>query len=334
MIKSVLSACATLASLAMVSLGPAPADAACTVGLGAGASLGGMLPFPANNPWNQDISAAQADPSSNAIITRTGASSRLHPDFGAGLYAGAKIGIPYVVVPESQPLVPMSFTAYASESDPGPYPVPSNAPIEGLGTTSGYSDGHVLVVQRDCAQPNGLGKLFELFRASPVGSYPTSVRRWDASNGARFDLNSNTLRPAGWTSADAAGLPIFPGLVRYDEVAAGEIRHALRITVAQARRGYVAPARHMVGSSTDPNLLPMGARLRLKAGVSIAGYPPKVQVILRALKKYGMLVADIGGNWFISGAPDDRWSNDELAALHNLHGSDLEVVKLGTVVTR
>ncbi|MBK8175956.1 MAG: DUF4082 domain-containing protein [Rhodospirillales bacterium] len=313
---------------------PSSAPVTCAVNLGAGASLGGKLPFPADNPWNQDISTAAVDPNSSTILNTTNFSTRLHADFGSGTYGGTKIGVPYIVVPENQPLVPIDFTAWPLESDAGPYPFPPNAPIEGLGATS-YMDRHVLVIQRDCAKPTQFGKLFETFGTYPVGNYPTSVSSWRASNGAVFDLNSNALRPAGWTSADAAGLPIFPGLVRYDEVAAGEIRHALRFTLAPGytRKAYIAPARHWASSNTGSQYAPFGMRVRLKAGVDISYLPHDVQVIARAMKKYGMLLADNGGNWFVSGAPDERWDNDELAWLGQLAASNFEVVKMGTIVT-
>ena len=252
----------------------------------------------------------------------------LRADFGSGLYNGARIGIPYVVVPEDQLLVPVEFTAWPSQSDPGPYPIPADAPVEGSGT-AGYSDRHVIVVRRDCTRANQLGAIYELFRAFPLDVPHDPTRRWMASSGAVFDLNSNMLRPSGWTSADAAGLPIFPGLVRYDEVAAGEIRHALRVTVNATRSTYVSPARHAAGSGFAPNLPPMGTRLRLRADYDISGLPDEVKVIARALKTYGMIVADNGPSWFISGAPDERWDNERLRWLGYIHGSDLEVLELG-----
>jgi hypothetical protein len=288
-------------------------------GLGPGASLGGRRPFPADNPWNQEISTAPVDPNSATLIASIGADTGLHPDFGT-FWNGAPIGIPYVVVSGTQTRVPVSFD-YADESDPGPYPIPPNPPIEG--GQNGTGDRHILVVDRDN------WKLYELFAAQRSGS------GWHAGSGAIFDLNTNVLRPAGWTSADAAGLPIFPGLVRYDEVVEQRaIRHALRFTVARSRRGYVYPARHFASSRTDPNLPPMGMRVRLKASFNIASFPPNVQVILTALKRYGMFVADNGSNWFVSGAPDTRWNDSELATLRRVKGRDFEVMKMGTVVTR
>ncbi|MET0621368.1 MAG: hypothetical protein ABW250_00160 [Pyrinomonadaceae bacterium] len=288
--------------------------------LGAGASLNGKRLFPADNPWNQDISNEPVDPNSANLIASMGLNTTLHPDFGT-VWNGAPNGIPYVVVSGSQTKVPITFTDYGDESDPGPYPVPSNAPVEG--GSSGTGDRHVIVIDRDN------WKLYELFSAFPDGA------GWRAASGAVFDLNSNAQRPAGWTSADAAGLPVFPGLVRYDEVfGRREIAHALRFTAARTRRAYVSPARHFASSNTDPNLPPMGMRVRLKASFNINGYSPAMQVVLRALKKHGMILADNGSNWYVSGAPDPRWNDDELRTLKTLRGSDFEVVKMGTVVTQ
>ena len=278
--------------------------------------------FPANNPWNTDISGYPVHPNSDNFINSIGASTGLHPDFGT-TYNGAPNGIPFVVVSGTQPLVPINFVAYASESDPGPYPVPANAPIEGGPNATG--DRHVIVVDKDHHM------LYEMDNAFPD---PTTGG-WTADCGAVFDLQSNNLRPAGWTSADAAGLPIFAGLVRYDEaVTQGAINHALRFTVAHSQHGYVLPAEHYASSSTDPNLPPMGLRLRLKASVNISVFPPEVQVILTALKKYGMFVADNGSNWYISGAPDSNWNDSNLATLSQIKGSDFEVVDTGPIVTQ
>ncbi len=278
--------------------------------------------FPSDNPWNTDISAYPVHSNSANYIASIGAATGLHADFGT-VYNGAPNGIPFVVVDGNQPLVPINFTAYGSESDPGPYPVPANAPIEGGPSSSG--DRHVIVIDRTN------NKLYEM-----GNSYPNATTGgWDASGGAVFDLTSNNLRPLYWTSADAAGLPIFAGLVRYDEaVTAGVINHALRFTVSVSQRAFISPARHWASSNTDPNRPPMGLRLRLKASKNISTFPAEVQVILTALKKYGMMVADNGSNWYISGAPDPRWNDSNLATMSQIKGSDFEVVDTGPIVTR
>lgn len=285
--------------------------------LGVGANMNGYRPFPADNPWNTPIDNEPVDPNSANIIATIGLNKNLHPDFGAN-WNGGPFGIPYVVVPGNQTRVPMSFD-YASESDPGPYPIPPDAPIEGGPNSTG--DRHILVIDRDTKE------LWETFYSFPNG------QGWHCGSGAKFDLKTNHLRPAGWTSADAAGLPIFPGLVRYDEVVLnGEVNHAIRFTVSKSRRAYVYPARHWASSSTDPNRPPMGMRVRLKASFNISGYPPSAQVILRALKKYGMIVADNGSDWYMSGAPDARWNDSELNTLKQVKGSDFEVVQMGAIV--
>ena len=274
--------------------------------------------FPATNPWNTDISAYPLHPLSGSFIASIGSLGKLHPDFGT-VWDGAPNGIPYIVVPGNQPRVSVSFD-YSDESDPGPYPIPPDAPIEGGPASTG--DRHVLIL--DAAH----SKLYELYDAHNLGS------SWHAGSGAIFNLTSNLLRPEGWTSADAAGLPILPGLVRYDEVAAGVINHALRFTVSSTQRGYVHPATHYASSNTNPNLPPMGLRLRLKASYDISGFPASVQVILRALKKYGMIVADNGSSWYISGAPDPRWNDDELHTLSQVPGSAFEAVDTGPILTQ
>lgn len=295
--------------------------AAEAIPLGPNVSLKGRRPFPDDNPWNKDISQEPVDPNSDAIVNSIGLAKSLHPDFGT-VWQGAPSGIPYIVVDGKQPPVPVTFR-YPDESDPGPYPIPADAPIEGGPTAKG--DRHVLVIERDT------WKLYETF-----SSYPQDGgKSWKAGSGAVFDLNSNKLRPAGWTSADAAGLPIFPGLVRYDEVMELKaIRHALRFTVTRSRRAYVPPATHFASRNTDPNLPPMGMRVRLKASVDISKFPPLAQVILTALKRYGMIVADNGGDWFLSGAPDPRWNDEQIATLKRIKGRDFEVVKMNGVVTR
>jgi|SRR5579859_5440948 len=283
--------------------------------LGPGASLAGLRFFPVDNPWNQDISASPIDPNSAALIASIGLDRGLHPDFGT-VYDGVPNGIPYTVVDGSQPKVPVSFE-YADESDVGPYPLPPDVPIEGGVSSTG--DRHVLVVDRDA------GLLYELYAAYPDSSGVS----WRAGSGAIFDLSSNDLRPAGWTSADAAGLPILPGLVRYDEVVEqGAILHALRFTTRRTQRAYIPPARHLASRLTDPNLPPMGMRVRLRASFDVGSFPVSVQVILTALKTYGMFVADNGSDWYISGAPDPRWSDDELAAIRRVMGRDFEVVQM------
>lgn len=234
----------------------------------------------------------------------------LHPDTGSN----PEYGIPYVVVPPSQPLVPIRYTDYADESDPGPFPIPADAPVEA------GADRHLLVLQ------SGTCRLYELFNAR------SSATGWDASSGATFDLRSNALRPAGWTSADAAGLPILPGLLRYDEVASGEIRHALRFTISTSQRAYIPPARHFAGIPDD-RVPPMGARFRLRRDVDLSRYRGQALVILRALQRYGMIVADNGSSWFISGAADKRWNDDDLGQLKTVPGSWFDVVDTGAVVT-
>jgi hypothetical protein len=269
--------------------------------------------FPANNIWNRNISALPTHALSDNYINSIGLTSQVHADFGSGLWEGAPIGIPFVRVGQGQPLVDIFFTEYGEESDPGPYPVPTNAPIEGGPDSSG--DRHVLVVDDSSCI------LYEMYHA-----YPRANSDWEAGCGAVFPLTSNQLREVSFTSADAAGLPIYPGLVRYDEVASGAITHALRFTAPSTQRAYLWPARHFASSSTDPNLPPMGLRVRLKAAVNISTYPPEVRVILQALKDYGMFLADNGSPWYISGAPDERWDNDMLHLMDVLQGSDFEAV--------
>jgi hypothetical protein len=286
-----------------------------------GASLQGRQVFPADNPWNRDISHDPVDPNSEALLKSIGLGKGLHPDFGT-TYNGAPNGIPYVLVSGTQPRVPVKFD-YADESDPGPYPIPPDAPIEGGPKADG--DRHVLVLDRDN------WKLYELWDSHPING----GKSWKAGSGAIFDLNSNKLRPAGWTSADAAGLPVFPGLVRYDEVMERKvIAHALRFTCVHTRRAYLPPATHFASNKDDPALPPMGMRVRLKADFDISGFPPEAQVILTALKKYGLILADNGSDWYLSGAPDPRWNDDNLNTLKRVKGSDFEVVKMTGLVTR
>ncbi|ACL17566.1 conserved hypothetical protein [Methanosphaerula palustris E1-9c] len=268
--------------------------------------------FPPDNVWNTRIDTLPTDAYSAAYISTIGSSRPVHPDFGSGTWEGGPIGIPYVVVNGSQPAVPVSFY-YPDESDPGPYPVPSTAPVEGGSEATG--DRHVLVIDRDNHQ------LYELYDA-----HLQSDRSWDCGSGAVFDLNCSALRPVGWTSADAAGLPILPGLVRYDEVADGAITHAIRFTAPQTRGAYIWPARHEASSLTGSQYPPLGQRFRLKADYDISGFSPEVQVILTALKEYGMILADNGSSWYLSGAPDERWNNDLLHELQQVKGSAFEAV--------
>jgi hypothetical protein len=313
--------------------GPAPASihyaSFATAALGIGAALNGSLAFPADNAWNADISGAAVDPNSDALIASIGLATGLHPDFGAGLYNGAPIGIPYVVVAGTQAKVAIAFTAYGSESDAGPYPVPANAPVEGGSAASNTGDRHVLVIDRDA------NRLYELDDATI-----NADGSWNAACGAVFHLDSDTVRPTaqpGWTSADAAGLPIFPGLARYEEAAAGPggIGHALRFTVQQTRRAWVPPASHYASSNTSPNLPPMGMRVRLKGSYAIpASFSIETQALLAAMQTYGMIVADNGSNWFVSGAPDDRWDNNALVSeLRQVQGQNFEVVRMDGLVS-
>ncbi len=294
--------------------------------LGAGAALNGALAFPAGNAWNADVSSLPVDANSDALIASIGLTTGLHADFGAGLYNGAAIGIPYVVVAGTQARVVMSWTAYGSESDAGPYPVPANAPVEGAPATGG--DRHVLVIDRDN------NRLYEIGRA-----FLQADGSWKADGGAVFHLDSNSVRPTaqpGWTSADAAGLPIFPGLARYEEAALGPggIQHALRFTVARSRSAYVPPASHSASSSTSANLPPMGMRVRLKASYAApASFSAETRALLSAMKTHGMIVADNGSNWYVSGAPDERWNNDALSReLAQVKGSDFEVLRMDGLV--
>jgi hypothetical protein len=270
-------------------------------------SIGGCPVFPAANAWNRDITRAPVDPRSDEYVRSIGVDANLHPDFGSGRHGDA--GIPLTVVPRTQRRVPVRFLAFPAESDPGPYPIPRDAPIEG------GSDDHVLVVQR------GTCRLYELFGAR------RTVQGWEAASGARFDLRTGALRPRGWTSADAAGLPIAPGLARADEVRAGVIRHALRVTVPRTGRAFRAPARHFASGSSAPGLPPMGLRLRLKASYSIRGFHGQARVILTALRRYGMIVADNGSPWFISGTPDRRWRDADLDQLKRVPASAFEAVR-------
>lgn len=292
-----------------------PPGSSCTASLAAAEMID---VFPAGSDWRKDISQSSLEPASSELLAGF-SSAALKADFGSGLWDNAPIGIPYVVVCGSQPKIPVLYRSnsydgnYGSESDAGPFPIPLNAPVEG----NGSGDSHVIAVDIENK------KLYELYNAS------AGTARWEASSGAVFDLNTTSLRPDGWTSADAAGLPIFPGLVRYEEILRGEIDHPIRFTLnsARVRAAHVTPARHHVNSSGGQTGLPFGARIRLRAGFDISSFSATNQVILKALKKYGLILADIGSNLYMSGAPDARWNNDDLRQLGQVKGSDFEVVR-------
>jgi hypothetical protein len=278
-------------------------------------TLAGCPLFPADNAWNRRVERLPAAANSATLIRSIGLDAHVHADFGSGRWDGGPIGIPYTVVDGGQRRVRVTFD-YADESDRGPYPIPAHAPIEGGRRADG--DRHVIVVD------NAACRLYELFDAHPLDG----GRSWHAGSGATWDLRSNALRPSGWTSADAAGLPILPGLARYPEVAQGAIRHALRFTAPRTRTAFVWPARHQAGASGDPALPPMGLRVRLKRSVSLRGLPRQARVVATAMKRYGLMLADNGSPWYVSGAPDPRWDNDQLHALDRLSGRDFEVVRL------
>ena len=299
---------------------PASAQSCSQLSLGRMASLNGFIPFPTDNLWNQDVSSAPVDPNSGNYINFIGATTPLHPDFGAGLYGGQTIGVPYVVV-SGQALVNINYTAYGSESDPGPMPVPANAPIEGY-PKPGNGDRHVLVLDRDNCW------LYELY-----SSYPQKNGTWNAGSGAVWDLLNDEQRPYTWTSADAAGLPVFPGLARYDEVASGSINHALRFTVQSSQAAFTPPASHWAANSTNTYAAVMGMRLRLKSSFNISGFPPQSKVILAALQKYGMIMADNGSSIYISGDPDNRWNNNDLSSLKTVPESAFEVIQINPLYT-
>ncbi|HEY8600864.1 MAG TPA: S-layer homology domain-containing protein [Thermomicrobiales bacterium] len=274
--------------------------------------------FPDDNIWNLPVTDLPVHPLSSTYLNNIGLGSGLKADFGAGLWDGGPIGIPYIVVPGSQPKVPIHYTAYGDESDPGPMPIPRDAPVEG--GPAGDGDRHILVIDED----NRI--LYELYNA-----WPNPDGSWNADSGAAWSLDANMLRPDGWTSADAAGLPIFPGLARYDEVARGAINHALRFTIPRTQRAHLWPARHDASSSTDPARPPMGLRLRLKGSVNIAAYPPQARVVPQALRDYGMILADNGSAMYVSGAPDDRWDNDDLRTLGGINAAMFEAVDVSGV---
>jgi hypothetical protein len=310
--RSLLAACAALAPLATLVVAGAPGALVRASGAAAPREYGCTI-LPASNALNEEVARAPVDRNSTNYVASIGLDAHLHPDFGRN----PSYGIPYVVVSRGQPRVPVRFDEYADESDPGPYPIPPNASVEGAGEAG---DRHVLVLQR------GRCRLYELYDAQRDG------RGWRASNGAVFNLRSNALRPAGWTSADAAGLPIFPLLVRYPEVAGGRIDHALRVTVPRTQRAYIHPATHFASSSSDTSLPPMGLRLRLKADYRLAGFSGQALVILRALKRYGLIVADNGSPWYLTGAPSPRWDEASLAQLKRVPGMAFEAVTSGAIV--
>jgi len=291
--------------------------------------IAGCPILPADNIWNHPVDALPVHPLSDAYVASIGADERVHADFGSGEWppgSGSPIGIPYVVVPSTQPRVAVQFH-YADESDPGPYPIPPDAPIEGCASGSHScgvgGDRHVLVLEQETCT------LYELFDA-----WPQPDGSWQAGSGAVYSLRSNVLRPAGWTSADAAGLPILPGLARYAEVTSdgAAIRHALRFTAPRTQRAYVWPARHYASTLAGVEYPPMGVRFRLKANFDLSGYSPETQVILRALQTYGMILADNGSPWYLSGAPDERWNNDVLHELHRVRGADFEAVDVSSLM--
>jgi hypothetical protein len=305
-----------------LQVGASPQASGCSqMSLGQGATLNGFLPFSSASPWNQDISSAVVDTNSSAIINFIGSTIGLHTDFGAGQYQGSTIGIPYSIGGLQQPNIPVNFTAYGSESDPGPMPIALTAPIEGY-PNPGNGDRHVLALD------NANCFLYEL-----DSSYP-QTNSWNANSAAVWDLLGNEQRPYTWTSADAAGLPIFPGLVRYDEVAAGAIHHAIRFTLQNSRAAFIPPASHWAANSSNPLAAPMGMRMRLKASFDVSGYSAANQVILNAFKKYGIIMADNGSSMYISGAPDDRWDNNDLHNLGQVQASNFEVIQMSPVYTQ
>jgi hypothetical protein len=297
-----LAAAAVTATLAATTASTPPKVGGCTV-------------FPATSVWNQRVDKLPLESDSATLIASIGLANGVHADFGSGLWDGSRIGIPYAVVHGKTTARSRLSFEYADESDKGPYPIPANVPIEGAPGHLDSGDRHALIVDADSC------RLYELYALQRSGTH------WTAGSGAIFNLRSNALRPAGWTSADAAGLPILPGLARWDgDAATGAIRHALRFTAERTRRAYVYPARHYASSSTDPSLPPMGLRVRLKASIDISKLPPQARIVAQAMKTYGLILADNGSSWYVSGAPSPHWSNDQLHALGTLHGSDFEVV--------
>jgi hypothetical protein len=312
---------AVLAALALAAfpaqaqaIGPYPDLGTCQVFPDPPASLSPSAPsLPNEAAWNQDISKAPVAPNSAATIAYIDAHGGgfLHPDFGSP----RAYGFPYAVVGGGQPALPIHYTAYGEESDRGPFPIPGGAPVEGGRNSDG--DRHVLVVDRSSCT------LYELYRAF----YQGGGHRWNADSGTEWDLRSTALRPDSWTSADAAGLPIFPGLVRYDEAASGQIEHAIRVTFDSTRDAWVHPASHCAGDTPNPNAPSMGTRLRLKAGYGLGHFSGAAKTIATALKRYGMIVADNGSNWYFSGSSDRRWDDENLDRLKRIPGSAFQVVR-------
>jgi len=322
--KLVRTAVVGLAALSiLVTACPAPAP---TTPTGPGtpgtpdATLGGCPMMPADNYWHADVSTLPVHARSAAWVASLGATRKFHTDFGSGLWDGGPIGIPYNVAGAAQPKVPISFY-YPEDSDPGPYPLAYDAPVEG-GQASG-GDRHVLTVDSSTCT------LYEVFDAHR-GASPTAA--WAAGSGAKFDLGSNAMRPDTYTSADAAGLPILPGLVRYDEVASGHIDHAIRFTANRTSTSYVWPAKHQAGSTTDPNVPPMGAWFRLRADYPTAGLSNEAKVIIQAMKTHGIILADNGTSFMLSGAPDERWNNPSLTPVWNITGNDVVAVDTSSLM--
>lgn len=310
-----------IAVLLLGTLAFAQGNPCANIGLGPEGSLNGFVPFLPSSLWNTNIANVPVDPNSASIINFIGTSTPLHPDFGSGLYNGQSIGIPYYVVPAVQPLAFVNYNLYGDESDPGPMPIPFDAQIEGY-PNPGNGDRHVLILDK------GNCWLYELY-----GTYRLNPALWIGGSGAVWDLESNEQRPYTWTSADAAGLPIFPGLVRYDEVAAGAINHAIRVTLQHSLEAFTPPASHWAANSSNQFAAPMGMRLRLKASFNISGYSPQNQVILTALKQYGAIMADNGSSMFITGTPDSRWNNDDLGNLRQVTASDFDVLLISPLYT-
>ncbi len=297
------------------AVGPYPSLSPCPVFPDPPASTAPTAPaLGTEAAWNQDISRAPRDPHSAAYISYIDShgGTFLHPDFGSP----RAYGFPYAVVGAGQRKLPVHYTAFGDESDPGPFPVPGNAPVEGGRRSDG--DRHVLVVDHDSC------KLYELYRAFYVAK---PKPHWNADSGTEWDLRSPALRPDGWTSADAAGLPIFPGLVRYDEAAAGKVEHAIRVTFESTRNAWVHPASHCAGDTASPSAPPMGLRLRLKSSYGLGHFSGPARAIAEAMKRYGLIVADNGSNWYISGSSDKRWDDENLDQLKRIPGSAFEVVK-------